>query len=136
MKQPPRPKASSAKRPPISEAEWDVMHVLWSVEQATALEVVEALSERRSWSDRTVKTLLARLVKKRVVGYRSAGKRYQYRALVTRDECVERESSSFVERVLGGSVSPLIATFVRSGKLSKKEIRELRELLDREEESR
>jgi len=118
------------KLPSISDAEWEVMHVLWERETATAQEVHEALDGGRRWSPRTVKTLLSRLVKKGALRYDVEGKRYLYRPRVSREQCVRAESRSFVERVLGGSASPLLVAFLRESKLSAQEIEELRALLD------
>ncbi len=121
------------KPPSISAAEWDVMHVVWERGTATAQEVHEALGGGRRWSPRTVKTLLSRLVKKGALRFEVEGKRYLYKARVSREQCVRAESRSFIERVLGGSASPLLATFVREKKLSPEEIEELRALLDEQE---
>ncbi len=124
--------------PRISEAEWDVMRVLWDLPGLSAQEVAAELARVRNWSDRTVKTLLARLVKKSVLRYEVEGKRYRYHPELTREECVRAASRSFVERVFGGAVSPMLAAFVREGlregKLSEEEIAELRRLLDEEEQ--
>jgi len=120
--------------PRISEAEWAVMRVLWEAEGATAArEVAQELGTTRDWSERTVKTLLARLVKKGVLGFETQGNRYLYHPLVSREECVQQESRSFLDRVFGGELSPLLASFVRSGELSREELDALRELLDQEE---
>jgi BlaI family penicillinase repressor len=118
------------KLPSISDAEWEVMHVVWERGTATAQEVHEALDRGRRWSPRTVKTLLSRLVKKGALQFEVDGKRYLYRPRVSREQCVRAESRSFADRVLGGSASPLIATFLRESKLSAREIEELRALLD------
>jgi len=118
------------KLPSISDAEWEVMHVLWERSTATAQDVHAALDRGRQWSPRTVKTLLSRLVKKGALRFEVEGKRYLYRPRVSREQCVRAESRSFADRVLGGSASPLIATFLRESKLSPREIDELRALLD------
>jgi len=122
--------------PRISEAEWAVMEVVWaSARQRTAQEIAAEIAPPRGWSERTVKTLLARLVKKGALGYAVEGKRYRYHAAVTREEGVRAESRSFLERVLGGRASPALAYFVREARLSQQEIDELRRLL-REKEGR
>ena len=56
-----------AKLPQISDAEWDVIKVLWDRGEAGAQEVTEALAVGRNWRPQTVKTLLNRLVKKGAV---------------------------------------------------------------------
>jgi len=122
--------------PRISAAEWDVMRVLWDRPGLFAQEVAAELAPAHDWSDRTVKTLLSRLVKKRVLRFEVEGKRYRYHPELTREECVRAASRSFVERVFGGAVSPMLATFVREGSLSEREIGELRRLLDEEESKR
>jgi len=123
-----------SETPRISDAEWEVMHRVWTDHPATAQEICDALGPHRRWSPRTVKTLLTRLVKKGVLGYESDGRRYLYRPLFSRDECLRVESRSFLERVSGGSVSPLLAFFVKEGELSPEEIEELRRLLSEREE--
>lgn len=120
--------------PKISEAEWDVMNVVWEDHPITAQDVYDQLQARTGWALRTVKTLLARLVKKGALGYEVDGKRYRYHARVNREECVRAESASFLQRVLAGSASPALAYFVREGRLSPQEIQELRELLDNQEQ--
>ena len=115
--------------PRISGAEWEVMNAIWEDHPISAQDVVDATAERRTWNLQTVKTLLARLVKKDVLAFERDGKRYLYRPLVTRERCVRAESDSFLDRVFGGSTSPLLAHFLRQGKLSQDEIDELRDLL-------
>ena len=121
--------------PRISEAEWDVMNVIWDDPPRTALEVTHALEADRGWNHRTVKTLITRLVKKGVIEFEQDGTRYRYHPVLSRDECVRAESRSFLRRVAPDSVSPLLAHFVRESELSSDEIRELRRLLAEKEKA-
>src|SRR5437764_10084402 len=93
--------------PQISDAEWDVMKVVWDHGPLTAGEVVRHLAAERRWSPRTVKTLLSRLVKKGAAEVRTeetdagggaGGRRVLYRARVSREACVRRGSRSFLSR--------------------------------------
>lgn len=118
------------KLPKISDAEWMVMQVLWADSPRTANDVVEALGKRCGWSPRTIKTMLNRLVRKRALSFETEGKRYLYRPAVSREACVRDESRSFVDRVFGGKVGPVLAHFVEDAKLSPEEIEQLRRLLD------
>jgi BlaI family penicillinase repressor len=106
------------------------MEVLWDRHPRTAAEVVEALDGDRPWSPRTVKTLLARLVKKRALSAEEDGPRYRYSPRVSRDECVHAEGRSFRERFFKGRTSPLVQHFVEQGDLSAEDIERLRALLD------
>ena len=107
------------------------MDVLWEQSPRTASDVVDALAGRVSWSAATIKTMLNRLVRKRALRYRAEGKRYLYTPAVTREACVRSETRGLVDRLFGGATSALLAHFVEDGRLSRQELDELRELLDR-----
>ena len=119
-------------RPPsISDAEWDVMNVVWSAGgPVTAGEVVDRLAPLKSWNPRTIKTLLNRLLKKGALAAEAEGKRYLYRARVSREQCVRAETRSFLSRVFAGAAGPMLAHFVSQVDLSPAEVEELRRLLD------
>ena len=124
------------RTPPVTDAEWEVMNVLWDESPRTANDVIETLSERMKWHATTVKTLLSRLVKKGVVKYRSEGNRYLYFAAIPRQRYVREESASFIDRVFGGETTPALMHFVRNTPLSKDEIDELRRILDEKQEEK
>src|SRR5262245_48488023 len=116
----------------ISEAEWDVIKVLWDRGPVTAGQVVEALADRTNWRPRTIKTLLARLVRKGAVRCDVHEKRHVYRAAVTRQAAARREVRSFLSRVFDGALVPAVVTFLRESDLSARDAQQLREILDRE----
>lgn len=121
------------KPPRISEAEWEVMNVLWDAGELGATEVADELCKRMDWHPKTVKTLLGRLVKKGALRYREEGNRYLYRTALPRERYVAAESRSFIERVFGGQATPAVVHFVETMDLSDADIEELRELLDRKQ---
>lgn len=122
------------KMPRISETEWEIMNVLWAQSPITASAVIEALQRTDpSWHPRTVKAFLNRLVKKHALGFSKEGRAYVYRPLASREDCIDAASESFLARVFGGSLKPMLAHFVRREKLSPEEIRELRRLLKNRE---
>lgn len=118
----------------VSESEWKVMEVVWDRRAATSQEIVSLLSETTPWSGATVKTMLHRLVQKRVLTFEKEGNRYLYRAAISRATCVRKESNSFMERVFSGNPGPLLMHFVKSNRLSPEEIQKLREILDDKEQ--
>jgi BlaI family penicillinase repressor len=122
------------QQPRISETEWEIMKVLWLKSPLPAQDIIDALSARDDWHPKTVKTLLNRLVKKGALGFRKEGRLYLYRPLVTEVECVTAESESFLDRVFGGSLKPLLTHFAETRKLSPAEIAELKALLKKSEE--
>ena len=121
--------------PQISDAEWDVMKVVWDHGPLTAGEVVRHLATDRDWSPRTVKTLLSRLVKKGAAGVRiedaggtAGGRRFLYEARVSREACVRQESRSFLSRVFDGNAAPALVHLLEESaqQLSEKDLQELR----------
>ena len=124
------------KIPRISEAEWRVMRVLWDDAPATAREVIERLEPVTDWKPKTVKTLLNRLVAKKALGFKKEGREYHYSPLVKERECIEHESRSFLARVYGGALTPMLVSFLEKAELSQEEIADLKRILeDKEEET-
>ena len=115
---------------PISDAESEVMQVLWRKAPLSADEVIEALAARQDWQDATVKTLLNRLLNKGAIRAEKDGRRYLYAPVLGREEWVAGESGSLLERLFDGRVAPLVAHFSQHRKLSKKDIAELRRLVE------
>ena len=118
----------------ISEAEWEVMKVVWEQPSCSASQIIAALQQRNTdWHPRTVKAFLNRLIKKKVLGFKVNGRSYLYHALVRQSDCAEAASQSFLERVFGGSLTPMLAHFVARKRLAPEEIQELKKLLDSQE---
>lgn len=118
------------KTPPITEAEWSLMNVLWEESPRTASDLHGCLGKAQDWSLATVKTLLSRLVGKGALTTVKDGKRFLYRPAVTRAAAVKEEGRSLLKRAGKDASSPLIAYFMKQGKLGPDEIQSLRELLD------
>lgn len=119
--------------PRISDAEWTVMKELWKHSPQTALEVTASLHAQTSWSPSTVKTLINRLVGKGALGATKQGREHSYAPKVSESSCVRAESRSFLQRVFGGSMRPMLASLLEEESLSPEDIQELRRLLDRKE---
>ncbi|WP_447937558.1 BlaI/MecI/CopY family transcriptional regulator [Thermomonas fusca] len=114
----------------ISEAESVVMDVLWARSPLGADEVAQALAGRQDWQDATIKTLLNRLLNKGAIRAEKDGRRYLYSPMVKREDWVLAESRGLLERLFDGRVAPLVAHFSAHRKLSKKDVAELRKLLE------
>lgn len=114
----------------ISEAESAVMDVLWRKHPLAAEDVVAALAASRDWQDATVKTLLNRLLRKGAIRAEKDGRRYFYSPVLERNDWVLGESEGLLDRLFGGRVAPLVAHFSAHRKLSRKDVAELRRLLE------
>lgn len=115
----------------ISEAESRVMAVLWGSAIALSAEtIIGALTQSRDWQAATVKTLINRLLNKGAVEAERDGRRYLYSALLTREDWLQQESESLLDRLFGGRVAPLVAHFSARKRLSKRDIADLRKLIE------
>jgi BlaI family penicillinase repressor len=119
--------------PKISQAEWVVMEVVWRDHPITAIEVVRNLAQHKQWQDQTIRTMLRRLVRKKALTFKAEGNTYFYSPAVSREQCARMESQSFLGRVLGGAVQPLLVQLVQEAPLSAAEIAELRRILREKE---
>ncbi len=117
----------------ITEAEWEVMNVVWERAPVAAATIVEVLVGQKGWTLATVRTLLRRLVNKGALEQQLDGKRYLYTARVSMEACVRKESDTFWDRVLGRAPSETIVHLVRKANLTAKDIQELRRILKEKE---
>ena len=121
--------------PRISETEWEIMRIVWKRQPVTSADVIAELQQGDpSWRAVTAKTLLNRLVRKGALCFESIGRIYHYSARVPESECVAAATRSFLERVVGGSLSGMMAHYVEHRKLSRTQVKELRRILEGESE--
>ena len=113
----------------ISGAESQIMDALRRRGPLTPDGVVAEVGEAHGWAAGTVKTLITRLLKKGAIsGAREPGG-YLYRPLISRDDYVQSESQSLVDRLFGGEVAPLVAHFAQHRALSPKDLQQLKDLI-------
>ena len=113
----------------ITEAESVVMEVLWNRSPLPTEEIVIALEGEQHWQEATIKTLLNRLLNKKAIRAVKDGRRFLYSPVITRDEWVMSESKGMLDRLFSGRVAPLAAHFSRHGKLTKRDIADLKRLI-------
>jgi predicted transcriptional regulator len=113
----------------ISEGEQAVMEVLWAESPLTATEVADRIPAERGWSERTVKTMLGRLLAKGALIHEEDGRRYLYRPAVKRADYAIRETRRLADRLFGGRAAPLVAHLAASDGLTDQDIAELEALL-------
>jgi len=113
----------------ISEAEHAVMEALWTESPLSAAEVCERVCADNDWSMPTVKTLLGRLVAKRVIGTEPQGRKFLYHPLIERSDYVGGESRRLVDRLFGGRAAPLFAHLAENEALTDSDLEEIEALL-------
>ena len=106
-------------KPEISNAEFEVLDVLWDDHPATSNEVIARLNDKKDWHEKTVKTLLGRLVKKEVLGFEKQQRQYLYYPLIAKED----------------KIAPMVAGFANQNSLSKQDVDELKALIKKWEEN-
>ena len=121
-------------RPKISDAEWQVMKVLWEKSPVTANQIVEKLIAETDWKPKTIRTLINRLCTKNAIDFDKDGRQYMYYPVLSEEECVRQETRSFMSRIRTDALKPMLAAFLEEEKLSQDEIDELKSILDKKGE--
>ena len=117
----------------ISDAEWQVMNVIWDKGKVTSQSIVKELENVTDWSEKTVKTLIGRLVKKKVVGYevdKNDKRIYYYYPIVDREQCIKEETNIFLKKFYDGALSAMLSSFVKKEELTREEVDELINILE------
>lgn len=120
----------------ISEAEYQVMKLIWDKAPVSTKEVTEILTVESSWKPKTIQTLLSRLVKKGVIGYKKEGRVFVYTPLIKEEDYVEQESSSFLNKFYDGALNSMVVNFLEQDKLTENDINELKKILDMEKDKK
>jgi len=117
----------------LSEAEWQIMKALWRCQPATVRDLIEHLPPGVDWAYTTVKTMLTRLEGKKAVSERKTKNVSVYEALVSPQTARGSAWSSFLNQAFDGAMEPMLHFLVRERKLTKKQRRQLAQLLEEEE---
>lgn len=115
--------------PQISEAEYEVMKVVWQKAPVSTNSVTEILTKTTNWSPKTIQTLLKRLVNKRALTYEKQGRVFVYTPLVEEDSYVRQQSQSFLKRYFDGDMSRMLSACLGEETLSENDIDALRAIL-------
>lgn len=120
-----------AALPQISEAEYEVMKIVWKYAPVNTNEITEKLLQTTAWSPKTIQTLIKRLVTKGVLSYEKQGRVFVYMPLVQESEYINQESDSFLDRYYDGDITSMLSSYIENNKLSVTEINSLRSLLSK-----
>ena len=120
--------------PPLSEAQTEIMNVVWDLSEVTMIQVWSALSTAREIARNTVQTQLTRLIEKGWLTHRAEGKAFYYRATVPRDAARTLVVQRVVDAVFGGSAEGLVMSLLDGRTLSKAEADRIRALIEQAEE--
>lgn len=113
----------------LTDAEKDLMEILWTQDKAFMKDILDAYEEPKP-ATTTIATLLKRMQNKDLVGYKTFGNSREYFPKVKKEDYFQEEMTSMIDRFFNSSVSQFASFFTSNSKLSQKQLKELRELID------
>lgn len=120
----------------ISDAELEVMKVIWKAKEVTSLEVIKML-ENCKWNDNTIRTLINRLITKKAVGIsKKEGKTYTYVPLIKENEYKIKRSRNFIEQFYNGSLNDMMLNFIDAKEISKEDLQLLMDKIEQKKSKR
>lgn len=96
----------------ISDAEWQVMKIIWMQGEQTSTDLIRVLAERFEWSKSTIQTLLARLVEKECLTRKKEGKSFVYSALLTLNQSRDLLVQDIKDKVCSRRIKNLLADLI------------------------
>ncbi|HHW27404.1 MAG TPA: BlaI/MecI/CopY family transcriptional regulator [Firmicutes bacterium] len=117
----------------IPNSEWMIMELLWDEAPLTVTQIARAMEEKTGWTKSTTKTLINRMAAKGLLRLQEGEKAREYYPAIPRSEAVLAETESLLARLYNGSLGLMVHTLVDQKSLSRREIEELRAILDKME---
>lgn len=114
----------------ISDSELEILGILWSKGKLSANEIIRMLQLKKEWSNKTIRTLIDRLVLKEAVAVDRSSKEMLFTPLIQREEYESMTRISLADKLYEGSVSKLLLNFVKESKLNQSEVNELKKILE------
>lgn len=115
---------------PLSDAQWEVMKIVWEHEEVSAFEVREILAERRDVSRTTVRTLLERMEEKGWLTHRVVGRTHFFSAVVPRDVSLGKRVVDLLDKVCGGKPETMMTALMQHRGLSADEVERIQAMLN------
>ncbi len=119
----------TAKRYELTEAEWDIIEVVWEREPCAAPTVQEELAARKKWTYSTVKTLMDRMAAKGLLTTERIRNLILYRSAISQKDAQRGELMRTVKRAFGGTFTPMVQFMLEDNSLSQRELQHLEEMI-------
>ncbi|GGI65887.1 MULTISPECIES: CopY/TcrY family copper transport repressor [Enterococcus] len=117
----------------ISEAEWEVMRVIWTLGESDAATINDVLKEKMQWKFATVKTLLGRLVKKEALKTRQVGKKYLYSALISEEKSIHEATQELFSRICATRMAENLTQMIEEVELTPTDVAQLIQTLQKKQ---
>ncbi|MFS9286779.1 CopY/TcrY family copper transport repressor [Streptococcus infantis] len=119
----------------ISDAEWQVMKIIWMQGEQTSTDLIKVLEKRFSWSKSTIQTLLARLVEKECLTREKQGKSFIYSALLTQEDSRKLLVQDIKDKVCSRRIKQLLADLIKECDFTLADLEGLEEVISKKKAS-
>lgn len=119
----------------ISDAEWQVMKIIWMQGEQTSTDLIKVLAERFDWSKSTIQTLLARLVEKECLTRKKEGKFFVYSALLTLDQSRDLLVQDIKDKVCSRRIRNLLADLIVECEFTQTDLEDLEAVISEKKSS-
>ena len=119
----------------ISDAEWQVMKIIWMQGEQTSSDLIRVLAERFDWSKSTIQTLLARLVEKECLTRKKEGKFFVYSALLTLDQSRDLLVQDIKDKVCSRRIKNLLADLITECDFTQADLEDLEAVISEKKSS-
>ncbi|HGK2785278.1 TPA: CopY/TcrY family copper transport repressor [Streptococcus pneumoniae] len=119
----------------ISDAEWQVMKIIWMQGEQISTDLIRVLAERFDWSKSTVQTLLARLVEKECLTRKKEGKFFVYSALLTLDQSRDLLVQDIKDKVCSRRIRNLLADLIVECEFTQTDLEDLEAVISEKKSS-
>lgn len=119
----------------ISQAEWEVMRVVWTTHPITSKEIGDILEHKMDWKIATTKTLIGRLVKKGMLTTETRGRQFDYYPAVSEENSVKEAADSLLSQVCTKKVGVTLQMMIEDSVLSKNDLEELEKLIQKKKKT-
>lgn len=119
----------------ISDAEWQVMKIIWMQGEQTSSDLIRVLAERLDWSKSTIQTLLARLVEKECLTRKKEGKSFVYSALLTLDQSRDLLVQDIKDKVCSRRIKNLLADLIMECDFTLADLEDLEDVISEKKSS-
>ncbi|MBD5432325.1 MAG: CopY/TcrY family copper transport repressor [Lactobacillus sp.] len=115
----------------ISDAEWEIMRIVWTLNQAHTKEIISELQKKKSWSDSTIKTLIRRLTKKGLLEAKQDGRGFLYLPTVSQTEMMVDATQELLDRMCNMHKGEVIFNLVKDSPISKSDLEKIKVEIDK-----
>ena len=117
------------KLPQISEAEYEIMKILWEEYPLSTNEICERAQKNHSWNQKNIHTLLSRLNNKQEISYEKRGRMYYYFPVISQNKYLEQENHHFLDRFYNGKAAPMLSALLSNEKISDSDLKEMYDMI-------